>query len=121
MTEPGKTAQVCCWWDIERAIPSKVHPDLYKHYLALLEERKSARHTIIASILGDEDEILNNVCADERRELKKFVDTVPNTSHGVFRKMLHADALLKQDNNAFSDPGALIGSMATAVRSFLRT
>jgi hypothetical protein len=39
MVEPGKTVLASCWWNIERAIPSKQYPDLYQCYRGALEER----------------------------------------------------------------------------------
>jgi hypothetical protein len=53
MVEPGTTAEVRCWWDVERVIPHEQYPDLNEHYCRLLEERSAARE----EIHGDTDEL----------------------------------------------------------------
>jgi hypothetical protein len=46
MVDPGETMEASCWWDIERAIPSRQYPEMYGHYNRLLEERQAARAAI---------------------------------------------------------------------------
>jgi hypothetical protein len=83
MVDPGKTVEASCWWDIERAVPSKEHPDLYQHYCDALIERTAARAAIIEPLIGDEDEATNEVAGPEFEALQEFAETTPTTLKGL--------------------------------------
>jgi hypothetical protein len=53
MVEPGTTAEVLCFYDVEQVIPHEQYPDLNDHYCKLLSDRSAARF----DIHGDTDEL----------------------------------------------------------------
>jgi hypothetical protein len=94
MIEPGTTVRATCQWDIEQAILSKEHPDLYARYLGLFEKRRGDRDAIIEPIVGDVDEFSDPACSDEFEALNEFAETVPTTLNGLLAMIIHAREIM---------------------------
>jgi hypothetical protein len=118
MVEPGKTVEVSCWWDIERAVPNKQYPDLYAHHNAVLDERKAAHAAIVESLIGDEDEETNELCSAELEARDAFSETVPTTIPGLLAMIVYAGECSAHNADAFADSDCpLIETLATAAKA----
>ncbi len=115
MIEPGTTAKVRCWFDVEQVIPHEQYPDLNEHYCKLLEDRSAAR----AEIHGDTDELTDgpaNAAWDARDQ---FAETVPTTLPGLLAMIVYANEVAEEDPDAFTGDGdrSLLQTLATAARA----
>ena len=119
MVEPGKTVLASCWLDIERAIPSKEYPDLYRHYNAVLDERKAARRAIIESLIDDEEKETDEVASAECEALDGFEETVPTTLRGLLEMVAYAGQINDENPDAWDRDSAIFASMAEAARTLL--
>jgi hypothetical protein len=120
MVEPGKTVEVSCWWDIERAVPHDQYPDLYAHHNAVLDERRAAHAAIVESLIGDEDEATNEVCGPELKALYAFAETVPRTFPGLLAMIVYAGEYSANNADAFADSNCpLIETLATAAKALI--
>jgi hypothetical protein len=120
MVEPGATVRAICWWDIEQAIPSKEHPDMYAHHLGLLEKRRADREAIIEPIIGDVDEFSDPACSDEFEALNEFAETVPTTLNGLLAMIIYAGEITDKNADAFDQSSPLFENMATAAQALIR-
>jgi hypothetical protein len=118
MVEPGTTAKVLCFYDVEQVIPHEQYPDLNDHYCRLLEERSAARF----DIHGDADELTDgpaNAAWDAR---DRFAETAPTTFPGLLAMILYANELAEQDTDALTDGArdrALLQTLATAAEALI--
>jgi hypothetical protein len=101
MVEPGTTAKVRCWYDVERVIPHEQYPDLNDHYCKLLDDRGAAR----AEIHGDTDELTDGPANAARDARDRFAETVPTTLPGLLAMIVYANELAGDDPDAFGDGG----------------
>jgi hypothetical protein len=118
MVEPGTTAKVRIFWDVEQVIPHEQYPDLNDHYCKLLEDRSAAR----AEIHGDTDELTEgpaNAAWDAR---DRFAETVPTTLPGLLAMIVYANELAEQDQDALTDGEshrALLQTLAMAAEALI--
>jgi hypothetical protein len=118
MVNPGETVEASCWWDVERAIPSKQYPDLYAHHNGLLEERRAAHDAIVVSLIGDEDEATEALCHPEFAALKAFMETIPTTLPGLMAMIVYAGECCDNNAEAFTDSDCpLIENLAIAAKA----
>jgi hypothetical protein len=118
MVEPGKTVEVSCWWDIERAVPHEQYPDLYAHHNAVLADRKAAHAAIVESLIGDEDEETNELSSAELEARDAFSETVPTTLPGLLAMIVYAGECSAHDADAFADSDCpLIETLAAAAKA----
>jgi hypothetical protein len=120
MVEPGATVRAICWWDIEQAVPSKEHPDMYAHHLGLLEKRRADREAIVEPIIGDVDEFSDPACSDEFEALNEFAETVPTTLNGLLAMIIYAGEITDKNADAFDQSSPLFENMATAAQALIR-
>lgn len=118
MVEPG-TVQASDWVHIEQAIPRRKYPDLFKHYVALLKDRKAAREAII----GDECASTDGPNAEAWDAREKFAETVPTTLAGLRAMIIYADELEEEDPEWLWNPGdyRLLETLATAAKALLNS
>jgi hypothetical protein len=118
MIEPGTTVLASDWGHIEATIPRSEYPDLFEHYVALLEDRKAARAAIIGAENGPA--VVPYVEAWAARE--KFAETIPTTLPGLRAMIVYADELEDEDPEAFWNPGdrRLLETLATAAQTLMR-
>jgi hypothetical protein len=107
MVEPGATVRAICWWDIEQAVPSKEHPDMYAHHLGLLEKRRADREAIVEPIIGDVDEFSDAACSDEFEALNEFAETAPTTLNGLLAMIIYAGEITDKNADAFDQSSPL--------------
>jgi len=120
MAEPGKTVEVSCRRDIERAVPRKQYPDLNAHHNAVLDERRAAHAAIVESLIGDEDEAVNEVSHAELDALYAFAETVPTTLPGLLAMIVYAGERSAHDAEVFADSDCpLIETLATAAKALI--
>jgi hypothetical protein len=93
--------EASCWWDIERAVPSKEYPDLCRHYCDALIERTAARAAIIEPLVGDEDEATGEVAGPEFKALQEFAETTPTTLKGLLAMVAYAGEINAKNADAF--------------------
>ena len=121
MVEPGKTVEVSCWLDIERAVPHDQYPDVYAHHNAVLDERRAAHAAIVESLIGDEDEATNEVCGPEVTALYAFAETAPTTLPGLLAMIVYAGECSAHQAEAFADSNCpLIETLAAAVAALAK-
>jgi hypothetical protein len=120
MIEPGKTVEVSCWGDIERAVPREQYPNLNAHHNAVLDERSAAHNAIVESLIGDEDEATSEACHPYFKALQAFMETVPTTLPGLLAMIVYAEEGFERDNEtyAYSDC-PLIETLATAAKALI--
>jgi hypothetical protein len=120
MVEPGKTVEACCWWDIEKAVPSGQYPDLYAHHNRLLDDRKAAHNAIVESLIGDEDEANDEPCHAELEARDVFSETIPTTLPGLLAMIVYAGECSENDADAFTDRDCpLIENLAIAAKALI--
>jgi hypothetical protein len=118
MVEPGTTAKVLCFYDVEQVIPHEQYPGLNDHYCRLLEERSTARF----DIHGDTDELTDgpaNAAWDAR---DRFAETVPTTLPGLLAMIVYANELAQRDQGALTDGESartLLQTLATAAKALI--
>jgi hypothetical protein len=118
MVEPGTTAKVWIFWDVEQVIPHEQYPDLNDHYCKLLEDRSAAR----AEIYGDTDALTDgptNAAWDAR---DRFAETVPTTLPGLLAMIVYASELAEQNQDALTDGEracTLLQTLATAAEALI--
>jgi hypothetical protein len=108
MLEPGTTAEVLCFYDVEQVIPHEQYPDLNDHYCTLLSERSAARF----DIHGDTDELTDgpaNAMWDARDD---FAETVPTTLPGLLAMIIYAN-----EHPAGESDRTLLQTLATAAKA----
>jgi hypothetical protein len=120
MVDPGKTVEASCWWDIERAVPSKEYPDLYQQYCDALIERTAARAAIIEPLIGDEDEATNEVAGPEFEALQEFAETTPTTLKGLLAMVAYAGEIIGKNADAFDRDTPIFENMATAAQALIQ-
>jgi hypothetical protein len=115
MVEPGTSAKVRCWFDVEQVIPREQYPDLNDHYCKLLEDRSAAR----AEIHGDTDELTDGPANAAWRARDRFAETVPTTLSGLLAMIVYANELAEADPDAFTGDGdcTLLQTLATAAKA----
>jgi hypothetical protein len=113
MVEPGTTAKVLCFYDVEQVIPHEQYPDLNDHYCRLLEERSAARF----DIHGDTDELTDGLANAAWDARDAFAETVPTTLPGLLAMILSANEL----SDAFTGDSAraLLQTLATAAEALI--
>jgi hypothetical protein len=85
MVEPGTTAKVLCFYDVEQVIPNELYPDLNDYYCKLLEDRSAAR----AEIHGDTDELTDGPATAASLERDRLSETVPTTLPGLLAMIIY--------------------------------
>jgi hypothetical protein len=116
MVEPGTTAEVLCFYDVEQVIPHEQYPDLNDHYCTLLSERSAAR----AEIYGDTDELTEGPADAAWDARDRFAETVPTTLPGLLAMILYANELAEDDPDAFGDGDCtLLQSLAAAAEALI--
>jgi hypothetical protein len=117
MVEPGTTAKVMCFYDVEQVIPHEQYPDLNDHYCKLLEDRSAAR----AEIYGDTDELTDGPANAAWDALDQFAETVPTTLPGLLAMIVYANELAEEDPKAFSGDAdcTLLQTLATAAKALI--
>jgi hypothetical protein len=108
MVEPGTTAKVLCFYDVEQVIPREQYPDLNEHYCALLSERSAARF----DIHGDTDQLTDGPANAAWDAQSRFAETAPTTLPGLLAMIIYANEL----SDAFTgdDARTLLQTLATA-------
>jgi hypothetical protein len=119
MVDPARTVEASCWWDIERAVPSKEYPDLYQHYCDALDERTAARAAIVEPLIGDEDEATNEVAGPEFEALQEFAETTPTTLKGLLAMVAYAGEISAKNADAFDQGTPIFENIATAARAIV--
>jgi hypothetical protein len=118
MVEPGTTAEVLCWFDVEQVIPHEQYPDLNEHYCRLLGERSAAR----AEIHGDTDELTEGPADAAWDARDRFAETVPTTLPGLLAMIVYANELAEQDPDGLTDGEShrtLLQTLATAAKALI--
>jgi hypothetical protein len=118
MVEPGTTAEVLCFYDVEQVIPHEQYPDLNEHYCTLLSERSAAR----AEIHGDTDELTEGPADAAWDARDQFAETVPTTLPGLLAMIVYANELAEQDPDALTDGESnrtLLQTLATAAEALI--
>jgi hypothetical protein len=117
MVEPGTTAKVLCFYDVEQVIPHERYPDLNDYYCKLLEDRSAAR----AEIHGDTDKLTDGPATAASLERDRFSETVPTTLPGLLAMIIYANELAEEDSDAFSGDGdcTLLQTLATAAKALI--
>jgi hypothetical protein len=118
MVEPGTTAEVLCFYDVEQVIPHEQYPDLNDHYCKLLEDRSAAR----AEIHGDTDELTEGPADAAWDARDRFAETVPTTLPGLLAMIVYANELAEQDSDGLTDDEshrALLQTLATAAETLI--
>jgi hypothetical protein len=118
MVEPGTTAKVLCFYDVEQVIPRERYPDLNDHYCKLLEDRSAAR----AEICGDTDELTDGPANASWDARDRFAETVPTTLPGLLAMIVYANELAEQDQGALTDgerARSLLQTLATAAEALI--
>jgi hypothetical protein len=116
MVEPGTTAEVLCFYDVEQVIPHEQYPDLNDHYCTLLSERSAARF----DIHGDTDELTDGPANAAWAARDDFAETVPTTLPGLLAMILYANELAEDDPDAFGDGDCtLLQTLAAAAEALI--
>jgi hypothetical protein len=117
MVEPGTTAKVWCYFDVERVIPHEQYPDLHDHYCKLLKDRCAA----LAEIHGDTDELTEGQADAAWDARDRFAETAPTTLPGLLAMIVYANELAEEDPDAFSGDGdcTLLQTLATAAKALI--
>jgi hypothetical protein len=116
MVEPGTTAEVLCFYDVEQVIPHEQYPDLNEHYCTLLSERSAARF----DIHGDTDELTDGPANAAWDAQDRFAETVPTTLPGLLAMIVYANELAEEDPDAFGDGDCtLLQTLAAAAEALI--
>jgi hypothetical protein len=117
MVEPGTTAKVWCYFDVERVIPHEQYPDLNDHYCKLLKDRCAA----LAEIHGDTDELTEGLADAAWDARDRFAETVPTSLPGLLAMIVYANELAEEDPDAFSGDAdcTLLQTLAMAAKALI--
>lgn len=69
----------------------------------MLDERRTARATIIETLIGDEDEETDKICGPELEAIDRFAETSPTTVEGLLAMIAYADVIDNQSHDALAE------------------